>query len=456
MNRSVKTFVIILASVAIGACAERARVIVVPSLPVDVVDASATVSASPEPMTLPVASRTFTELLDVSCDVPSIIAKTTTDPELLSAPLTVGDREIRYVEVRSNVLKQKKDYVKDIALRVLDTRTCTTRIVIVTKAYGQGVIDGRMQTIPVLKTPPGWHIEVVRRANDIAWNNWGTQFHITAPSGQVVVGLRYPLVAASPRKGSPRVTYVTYVPYSESLAIPSLIHDGVTYLEYQERRVKDELRQRGVRSHAFPDLLIADAMERYPRAYPLKYLLPIEHMDESEFFLDPQWTTNRVHVVIGTNQERFATHTCSPVGACGPQQFMPDSYRMVRDRFPSAALVRDIDQGRQDAFNSMKAAALLFDLQLEQLKNMLGDAIAEDPYLDEIQIAGYNTGPSRSGRVYGIALIKHLAEWTDARGNKCTKATRYAECLITETKGYIAKYRYLRDSWLPRHLTAHP
>ncbi len=476
MHRYAKALIVILAAMALGACAEKIRVAAEPILP-----AAHVIEVTPEPPMDEVAELPIMELRLAQlagqvtvindtehCDVAAFVLQTATDRELASASLRVDAKAHQYVEVRSNVLKPEADHIKEIALRVLDTETCTTQIIKVTKTYGTRTINvptktksgtvWKMQpkTVALLEVPVGWDIDVIHRVNDLQWNNWGTQFHINAPTDHIVVGVKYPLVTGKDSKGRPKVTYLPYVPYSEPLAMPAIIRIGPAYIDQQEQRVKDTLRSRKVMSQAFPGMLVADAMDRYPKAYPLKYLLPIEHMDEGEFFLDPKWTTDRVYVVIGANRELFATYTCSPVKACGPQQFMPASYRWVRDTFPAAKLMRDVDQGRRDGFNSMVAAALLLDLQLEVLKNMLGSAIVDDPNVDELQVAGYNTGAGRSGKVYGISLIQKIVEWTEASGKRCGSANRYAECLLTQTKGYIAKYRYIRDSWLPSVLALKP
>lgn len=470
MRRYLLVAIVVLASLTTGACAGRIRVA---SQPIEIVNEVA--QSSPEPELLPIRAISLAELLippayaadeliaetKPSCDIAAVVADTFSDPMLASASLTTDGKLHSYVEVRAGKATTYKDYEKGVALRVLNTETCTTEIVTVRKTYGTRVIAIPTKTktgtvakeyakpAALLKQPTGWEIEVVRRKNGIEWNNWGTIFRITKPEHRIVVGLKYAMVEAATRKRPLSITGVIYVPQSEELmAVPELIHRGIAYIREQEQRVKDDLRARGVRSKALPEMLIADAMDQYPSAYPLQQLLPIEHMDMSEFLLDPEWTARRVFMVIGANGSRFATHTCSPAKACGPQQFMPASYRMVRDGFATAGLIRDVDAGRRDGFNSMKAAALLLDIQLRQLIAMHGQSILKDARLSELQIAGYNTGASRAGRVYGVALAKNLIEWADARGKRCSRANKYAECLLAETKGYIAKYRYLTLQWL--------
>lgn len=393
------------------------------------------------------------------CDIAAKVAETATDTALASASLSNDGKLHQYVEVRTDTLKVYKDYAKDIALRILDTDTCTTTVITVRKIYGTAQVrvpvttrrgrEWAFKTEPValLKTPPGWTMSVVRRANGIEWNNWNTQFAIAAPANMIVIGVKYPIVNEKPAKGQARVTEFINVPYSEALAVPGIIASGPKYVADTMARAVAELRSQGVMSHALIDTLVADIVTKYPAAFPIDKIMPIEHMDLTEFVLDPLWTTNRVYSTIGANGDMFASFTCSPVGACGPQQFMPSSYAMVRRNYPAAALVADPNSGRRMALNSMKAAILLLDLQLTDYIKAFGPDIVTDTLIDELQFAGYNTGTKRVAAVYRIALKKKSPDWVDARGSDCRRPT-YRQCLLAETKGYVQeKFRYLRDDW---------
>ncbi|HUO75392.1 MAG TPA: hypothetical protein VMU12_00530 [Candidatus Paceibacterota bacterium] len=394
-----------------------------------------------------------------ACDIASVIAGTPSDVQLASASLSYDQKLHSYVEVRLGVLKVYKDYIKDIAVRVLNTTTCTTSVITVKKTYGMAQMNVPVATrtgtkwtiknepVAVLQAPAGWAMSVVRRANGIEWNNWNTQFAIASPSDSIVVGVKYPIVNDAPKKGQPRVTEFINVPYSEPIAVADVIAEGQRYVADTIAKATDDLRARGVVSRALPGMLIADVIAKYPKAFPIDKIMPIEHMDLTEFILDPQWTTNRVYATIGANGDMFASFTCSPAGACGPQQFIASSYTMVRKAYPAAGLVTDTNTGRRQALNSMKAAILLLDLQLADYVKAFGTAIMSDPHIDELQFAGYNTGTKRVTAVYRIALKKNSPDWVDARGTDCRKPT-YRQCLLSETKGYVQdKFRYLRDEY---------
>ena len=393
------------------------------------------------------------------CDIAATIAQTASDSRLSSLKLSNDGTLHPYTEIRLDALKTFKDYKKDIALRVLDTATCATSIVKITKSYstarmyvpvvtrGNIVWMLKQEPVAVLKAPSGWDIAVVRRANGIAWNNWNTQFQINAPTNRVVVGIKYPIVNDPPIKGQPRVTEFIDVPYSEPIATAQVIAAGKQYVTDTMTGAVGDLRKLGVISRALPDMLVADVITKYPKAFPIDKIMPVEHMDLTEFVLDPRWTTDRVYATIGANGDNFASFTCSPAGACGPQQFIESSYTMVRNAYPDARLLKDTNLGRREARNSMKAAILLLDLQLADYVKAFGSNIVNAQHIDELQFAGYNTGTKRVAQVYRVALATNASDWAEARGADCKKPA-YHQCLVSETKGYVqGKFRYLRDEY---------
>lgn len=462
-NRTLPTILIVaLPALLLGACAGA---IVQPALPVP---AGVAVEAETV-MTLPIREFALEELMQPmptepvvavedppGCDIPAVIHGLADDTELASASLAVGTGTHRYTEVRVGTLRTYRDQEYDIALRVLDTTTCTTEIVTVRKTYGtrtlavpvatKGGTVWREQVQPaaLLRAPAGWDIEVVRRANGIEWNNWATDFHIAAPSNRVVVGLKFPLINEQRTKGQSRVTEVLYVPVGRDLLAmagvrQALADEGLRYATELAERAFSELRAAGVPSRAVDGARVADIPQLSPRDFV--YRMAVEHMDQMEFTLDPLWTTDRIFAVIGANRERFATLTCSPASACGPMQFTSGTYRHMDASYPSAGLTNSFTEGVKDHLNVMKAAILLDDYNLAKLASVFGLA----PMREE-RLAAYNTGVGRTIAVRRVAERTKTPEWTDARG-RCSIANRYAECFLAETKGYVVKYRYLEDAW---------
>lgn len=454
MNRRSLTLFVISASLIAGACAGKIHVDAsVPTPPVAIIE-------DVEVATLPFSPLRFDDLLlppqvamevaplpepEPGCDLTARIdeARALLD----SVPVTVGQKTYRYTERRAGSTITFRDPEKVIGLALMDAETCELSTTTLTKR-GEDAISER-----------GFVIEPVTRINGIRWNNWATELSVEEPSGQIVVVLKYPylrderVARTTTNKAGKRVTVydtkrvvvpVYYTPYSKELHVPELVNGGEHYLEDLAARAYEDLRERGVPSESVPGTLVADVPALRPE-FVIR-LAPNEHMDMTEFLLDPTWTTERIHIVIGANRERVATYTCSKASACGLMQFTPGTYAFMRQRYPGADLMKSFDEGARDQFNAMKAAILLHDHNTAQLVSAFGPEIMQDDRLEEYLAAAYNTGVGRVIAVLTIAKKKNLADWADAHGSK------KIEKLLTETKGYIAKLRFLRDQWKPASL----
>jgi hypothetical protein len=356
--------------------------------------------------------------------------------------VSIGATTHRYTERRAGSNMTFRDSEKTIALALMNSESCELSTTIITKRGDQ------------LIAKPGFVIEPVTRSNGIRWNNWATEFRITEPAHTLVVSLKYPYqrdqrVARTVKsaKGKTRTVYETksvtipiyYTPYSRELHVPELVQGGEEHLSSLAERAYADLRERGVTSYAVPGMLVANVDALRPE-YVIR-LAPIEHMDLTEFLLDPSWTTERIHVVIGANLERVATYTCSKASACGLMQFTKGTYGYMRKLYPAAGLIESFEDGARDQFNAMKAALLLHDHNSSQLIDAFGPDILNDPRLEEYLAAAYNTGVARVIAVVSAAKKKKVSDWADASG------ARRGSKLLPETKGYIAKLRFLRDSW---------
>jgi len=468
-TRHLTTAAVCALALTAGACA--GRVLTAPPAPFPSAPSAPAAAASDAAETVPIAVLPIRELhLDElalppitpvpeepGCDIAAVVASTAEDPVLAAAPLKVGTALHRYTEVRVDRVRAYQDYTKDVALRVLDLDTCTTQVITVTKTYGTRMLrtpvatrkgtvwKEQKQPAALLQAPAGWEIEVVRRANGIEWNNWATEFRIITPERRVVVGLKYPLVNEARRRGESRTTELVYVPHSGALDLPELVELGPAYARDLAVRARERLRARGVESRAVPGMPVADVAALTPDAFVRR--MANEHMDQTEFTLDPLWTTRRIFMVIGSNGDRFGTLVCSPAKACGPMQFTKGTYRYIDRAYPAAGLTDDFAAGARDSLNVMQAAILLDDDNLRMLIEAFGDEILADPRLEEYLTAAYNTGVGRVISVLRIAKKAGVQDWADARGKRCSRVNNYAECLLPETVGYIAKLRYLKEQW---------
>ncbi len=161
----------------------------------------------------------------------------------------------------------------------------------------------------------------------------------------------------------------------------------------------------------------------------------LEQIDLSEFFETPTETVERVLVIIGTNKSVAYSKTGSKTGASGWVQFMPKTYRNVRNLYPSSGLIKDFKEGTADHVNSMMAAILLYDYNLANLIKYYGNKILEDRRLEEYLAGAYNGGINRVNISLKASISRGLNDWTGK--------------LLSETKGFMFKLRFLRENNLP-------
>ncbi len=379
------------------------------------------------------------------------------DPILNSIPLKVGDTEISYTEERysrdseGNILRDKKgnikksaikrkDYEKEIALKLLDTKTGQTEIIKITK---KGV---------ALISPPGYEIKVVERPSGITWNAWNTYFKVIQPADKVVIKNVYPSIESTRRvtqtvtakngkkkkisKVVPNVVRnIVYVPYSDGLLASEVWEKGSADMNKIVDTARNILNERRVYSKAFPDKLITEVL---PKEFYLRRPV-LEQSDLGEFILDPDNTVKRFLVILGTNGNKAWSETCNKSGACGLYQFTDNgksgTYRTVAKKYPEAKLISDFEAGASDQVNSAMAAMLLDDLNLAELKKRYGAKIINDPKLEEYLAASYNGAPRWVYKSLDATLSKNVAEW--------------GKHLKNETKGFMVKLRFLKENNLP-------
>lgn len=378
----------------------------------------------PLPGTIPAENRVIEKTYEAPAPVGCVLSDRMDEARTLLEPiaLSVGSAKYGYSENRAGNVVEFSEPEKKIVLAVMDNETCVVQTTSVSQR-GEKLV-----------APAGYDIEVVTRSNGIRWNNWATEFRITRPKHKVVIALKYPLV--QPKK---EIIPVYYTPYSQELHVPELVRFGEEYLEQLASRAYTELRKRHVPSNAVAGKMVPDVTAIRPEFFAR--LAPIEHMDMTEFMLDPAWTTERIHIVIGANRERVATYTCSIASACGLMQFTEGTYNLMREIYPQAGLIADFQSGARNQLNAMKAALLLHDYNTALLVRSFGKEILKDGRLEEFLAAAYNTGVGRVIAVLGVSQRDKVTDWAVASGSED------GEVLLNETKGYIAKLRYLRDEW---------
>lgn len=221
---------------------------------------------------------------------------------------------------------------------------------------------------------------------------------------------------------------IIYGPYSEGVHDRGVISNGIQYLNTKVDQAFDELQNAGVMSRAFPGQLVVDTI----RKNLIKHILITEQTD-------PKWMLNateeerlklaeRVLVRYGLNENATFRYTYSRTNALGPAQIMPFTYsypeRIVKKRkkvgrvggtgmvqvYPSAYLIKDINIGRVDMVNAIKAAVLVCDdhmvLIVERVRRSGPQAkrifeSKDDDELDIVRAMIYNGGPGKYSLITG-------------------------------------------------------
>ena len=111
----------------------------------------------------------------------------------------------------------------------------------------------------------------------------------------------------------------------------------------------------------------------------------------------------RVLIRLGTNGEKAFRYTVSKTGASGLGQIMPGTYNSIVKQYPSAQLIQNIDIGRVDIKNAIKASTLVFDdhsstvvgrVNSSSKAKRIFERKTQDE-IDEIRAAIYNGGPGK-------------------------------------------------------------
>lgn len=365
--------------------------------------------------------------------------------ELAAVPAFIGNEQKIYYENRiflspdgSRGVNQRRlsDKERIWGLKLMNTETGETEVI----AVKTDITQNGVQII----APDGYAIEIVGRTNGIKWNFWNTEYEVIKPADMVVLTNCFPreetivvskVVNGRVKKETKKVVACfPYVPYSEYLRQKDLIEAGSGYDKYVVERAFSLLRERGVMSKSFPDKLVADV-----EVLSLSFFqrLPfLEQMDLTEFTIDPQKAAERVLVILGTNRENAWIYTCNSSDACGWIQFTSGTYRNIRTTYSAAKLISDFKTGAADHVNSMMAAILLIDYNLNDLLKRYGTKILEDEeQLYRALASTYNGSP------------RHVWKALDADlGKTVINLTKY---LMPETHGFLFKWDYLVENDLP-------
>lgn len=252
-------------------------------------------------------------------------------------------------------------------------------------------------------------------------------------ANKYLISNRGGLVPGSRRNGS-RYLDIVYVPYSRALHLETMIDAGKDLLNKQVARAFTDLKEKRVKSRAYSGQLATDTIsENF-----IKCLLMNEHADTGWMLSTEEkgrWVAERFFILMAANGERAFAFSDSRAGALGIAQIMPETYANLVKLYPDASLIGDVNKGRSEMTNAIKASILVCDdLQsavvrkirndssvLQQKYRRLFDAKSEEE-ADEIRAAMYNGGPK-----------------------KYILATGSINPRLQETDSYVKKFNFIRS-----------
>ncbi len=278
------------------------------------------------------------------------------------------------------------------------------------------------------------------------WNSFNSEISVLKDGHNVrrykVVANKYlmsndDLAYLEDRTGA-KYSDIVYVPYSPALRDKMLIALGEQFLNDHVLAAFIELTAAKVMSKAFPDQLVTETMTQTF----VKNIFITEQTDPKMMLLSDDGgleLAERVLIRLGTNGEKAFRYTVSKTGASGLGQIMPKTYsnpnkdpnkRGVLERYLLAELIKDVDIGRVDIKNGIKATVLVFDMKRSEIEAKVQSstkarkiwASKTSEQKEEVMAASYNGGSSK---------YKYLT------GNISTA--------VTETVLFVKKFQMIRE-----------
>ncbi len=274
-------------------------------------------------------------------------------------------------------------------------------------------------------------VEIEPRVNGITWNGRNTAFRVVAPDGWVVIANGW--IDLANGKPAERI----YFPYSTSLHQYELIQSGGNHLISDLIGALSILHSSGVKSLTNPNEEVAKMT--YSSLFTLNLVL-VELTDPQEFYAFKSGTLkfnpfDRVKILLAGNGEgAFSTYNYA--GAVGLTQFTRGTWNIIKKKYPLAKLP-EFNVGAIQHVESIMAAMLLYDYNLNELKKVFGEKILDDEKLDYYLYAAHNCGIGRV--IKAIKLTKPGHDWRVA----LRKLGKTDETIIfLEKADYLLKNRY--------------
>ena len=196
------------------------------------------------------------------------------------------------------------------------------------------------------------------------WNSFNSDLSI-AKSGSdteyIIAANKYLLdndsLVYPAEKTGEKYSDIVYAPYSSSMHIADFILGGARFLNKNVAQGFKELEDGEIESKALPGKLITETITQTF----VKNIFLTEQTDPRKMFVSDnggRQLAERVFVRLGINKEKAFRYTVSKTGASGLGQIMPGTYASIVKKYPAARLNKDIDIGRVDIVNAIKASIL--------------------------------------------------------------------------------------------------
>lgn len=201
-------------------------------------------------------------------------------------------------------------------------------------------------------------------------------------------GIRHlPLMIQYPVEKNGRFIETAYYMSTHPGIITSeVVNAGRFYVRNTIDIAREQLRSKGYSIEP----KVADFAER---------LSTVEHVDHLRFRTEPHANIfNDIFTLYALNEGQTYRYSVSSAGAGGMVQMIPATYRMIRARFPNAALMPDFVEGMRNHVNATQAMLLYMQMTWNDLssnatvQNALATGIARQEHL---MAAGYNSNPAR-------------------------------------------------------------
>ncbi|HTK04698.1 MAG TPA: transglycosylase SLT domain-containing protein [Candidatus Eisenbacteria bacterium] len=253
-----------------------------------------------------------------------------------------------------------------------------------------------------------------------------SRYGLPPETDSMVVGVIYPVTekkAVARKKYVYEATDTVYVPYSPDFYTPEMLSAGSDYLSFLIQDAYDDLREKGIRSRAFPDKLLVDVID----PYLVKSIAVIEHSDHQSFLAeeDPESTVGRFLVKLATNREAAFGESISGAGAAGLVQFIPSTYALMVKKRPDLGLVPDFRAGMSDHRNAVKAQVAYLDMDLAGMQDVREIFLTDKARAAEYLAASYNGGSVRVRR----AAAAFGDEWSRSHKKELDRAQSDAAAL---------------------------